>query len=116
MDHNLTKKGNGVALLPFLIFIPIYLGAGLYFQHKGVDMAFYQFPSVTAMFIAVLFAFALGRSSINEKFAVFAKGAGNIDVLTMLIIYILAGAFSSVASAMGGREATVNLGLSVIPC
>ena len=115
MDHNLSKKGNGFALVPFLIFIAIYLGAGLYFQHQGVDMAFYQFPSVTAMFIAVLFAFALGRGSINEKFAVFAKGAGNIDVLTMLIIYILAGAFSNVASVMGGREATVNLGLSVIP-
>ncbi len=115
MNHNLNKKGNGLALVPFLVFIAIYLGAGLYFQHNGVAMAFYQFPSVTAMFIAVLVAFAMSKESINEKFAVFAKGAGNIDVLTMLMIYILAGAFSSVANAMGGREATVNLGLSVIP-
>lgn len=78
-------------------------------------MAFYQFPSVTAMFIAVLVAFCIGKGKINEKFAVFAKGAANENILTMLIIFILAGAFASVASAMGGRDATVNLGLSIIP-
>lgn len=115
MDRSLQKKGRGSALLPFLVFIVIYLGAGLYFQAKGVDMAFYQFPSVTAMFIAVLAAFCMGKGSLDEKFAVFAKGAGNVNVLTMLMIYILAGAFSGVAGAMGGREATVNLGLSVVP-
>lgn len=115
MDTNLNKKPNGLALIPFVIFIVIYLGAGLIYQSKGVDMAFYQFPSVTAMFIAVLVAFLMGKGSINEKFAVFSRGAANIDVLTMLMIYLLAGAFSSVAAAMGGRDATINLGLSVIP-
>lgn len=115
MEHNLNKKGHGAALLPFLLFIVIYLGAGLIFQAQGVDMAFYQFPSVTAMFIAVLAAFFMGKGTIDEKFAVFAKGAANVNVLTMLIIYILAGAFSTVASEMGGRDATVNLGLSIVP-
>ena len=52
--ETLEKKGKGSALLPFLLFIVIYLGAGLYFQAQGVEMAFYQFPSVTAMFIALL--------------------------------------------------------------
>lgn len=115
MEHNLNKKGSGLALIPFLIFIAIYLGAGLYYQSQGVDMAFYQFPSVTAMFFAVLVAFAMSKGSLNERFAVFSKGAANVDVLTMLIIYILAGAFSSVASSMGGRDATVNMGLSLVP-
>ena len=115
MEHNLNKKGHGAALLPFLLFIVIYLGAGLIFQAQCVDMAFYQFPSVTAMFIAVLAAFFMGKGTIDEKFAVFAKGAANVNVLTMLIIYILAGAFSTVASEMGGRDATVNLGLSIVP-
>ena len=113
--ETLEKKGKGSALLPFLLFIIIYLGAGLYYQAKGVEMAFYQFPSVTAMFIAVLLAFCMGKGSIDEKFAVFAKGAANENVLTMLIIFILAGAFSTVASAMGGVDSTVNLGLSVVP-
>ncbi len=115
MDHGNNKKGNGWALLPFLIFIAIYLGAGLILQRQGVEMAFYQFPSVTAMFIAVVAAFCMGRESLDEKFSVFARGAANENVLTMLMIYILAGAFSTVARSMGGVDATVNLGLSVVP-
>ena len=115
MNREIKKQGNGWALLPFLIFIVIYLGAGLYLQAKGEEMAFYQFPSVTAMFIAVLAAFCMGRESIDRKFAIFARGAANENVLTMLMIYILAGAFSTVAKTMGGVDATVNLGLSLIP-
>ena len=115
MDNTLNKKGRGTALIPFLVFVVIYLGAGIILQSQGVEMAFYQFPSVTAMFIAVLVAFAMTKGAINERFRIFAKGAANEDVLTMLIIYLLAGAFSSVAAAMGGRDATVNLGLSLIP-
>ena len=88
-----SKKANGLALIPFLIFIVVYMGAGLIYQAQGVEMAFYQFPSVTAMFLAVLVAFIMFKGSINEKFDTFAKGAANVDVLTMLIIYILAGAF-----------------------
>ena len=115
MNHDLQKKGNGLALLPFAIFIIIYLGAGLFLQAKGTEMAFYQFPSVTAMFIAVIAAFCMGKEPLDQKFSIFAKGAANENVLTMLMIYILAGAFSTVAKTMGGVEATVNLGLSVIP-
>lgn len=103
MDNTLNKKGRGSALIPFLVFVVIYLGAGLILQAQGTDMAFYQFPSVTAMFIAVLVAFCMTKGSINERFRIFAKGAANEDVLTMLMIYLLAGAFSGVAAAMGGR-------------
>ena len=109
------KRPSGLALIPFAVFIVIYMGAGIYYQVKGVDMAFYKFPSVTAMFLAVLTAFVMFKGSINEKFETFAKGAANVDILTMLMIYILAGAFASVAAAMGGRESTVNLGLSLVP-
>ena len=109
-----TKK-SGLALIPFLVFIVIYLGAGLIYQARGEAMAFYMFPSVTAMFIAVLVAFCMSKGSINEKFETFAKGAANVDVLTMLIIYILAGAFATVAAQMGAKDATVNLGLSLVP-
>ena len=49
MEHNLNKKSSALALVPFLIFVVIYLGAGLILQAQGVEMAFYQFPSVTAM-------------------------------------------------------------------
>ena len=109
-----TKK-SGLALIPFLVFIVIYLGAGLIYQAKGEAMAFYMFPSVTAMFLAVIVAFAMSKGSINERFETFAKGAANVDVLTMLIIYILAGAFATTAANMGAKDATVNLGLSLVP-
>lgn len=115
MNDRLKKKGSGAALIPFLVFIVIYLGAGLVLQAQGKEMAFYQFPSVTAMFLAVLAAFCMGKESINEKFSVFARGAANENVLTMLMIYILAGAFSTVAKSMGGVDSTVNLGLSIAP-
>lgn len=115
MKQNKQKIGNGWALLPFAVFVAIYLGAGLILQHQGVEMAFYQFPSVTAMFIAVLLAFAMSKGSMTERFRTFANGAGQEDVLTMLVIYLLAGAFSAVASKMGGLDATINLGLSHVP-
>lgn len=115
MDQGLNRKPNGWALLPFLIFIVIYLGAGLFLQRQGEEMAFYQFPSVTAMFLAVVAAFCMGKEKLDEKFSIFARGAANENVLTMLMIYILAGAFSTVAKSMGGVDATVNLGLAIIP-
>ena len=73
---NNQKKSSGLALVPFAVFIIIYLGAGIILQSKGVEMAFYQFP---------------------------------------VMIYLLAGAFSAVAKSMGGVDATVNLGVSIIP-
>ena len=67
MNQELNPKGNGWALLPFLLFIVIYLGAGLILQAQGVGMAFYQFPSVTAMFLAVIAAFCMGRETLDEN-------------------------------------------------
>lgn len=110
------RRSSGLALVPFLVFIVIYLGAGIILQSKGVEMAFYQFPAVVAMFIAVLIAFAMNyKTGINDNFSIFAKGAASEDVMCMLMIYLLAGAFSAVAGAMGGIESTVNLGVSIIP-
>ena len=110
------KKSSGLALLPFAVFIVIYLGAGMILQSRGVEMAFYQFPAVVAMFIAVLIAFVMNyKAGINENFKVFARGAASEDIMNMLMIFLLAGAFSAVAKAMGGVEATVNFGVSIIP-
>ena len=115
MSNDSNKKGSGLALIPFLLFIVIYMGAGLILQSQGVDQAFYQFPSVVAILIAVVVMFFIGKGTVDQKFAIFAKGAGDENILIMLIIYVLAGAFSTVAGAMGGVDSTVNLGLSIIP-
>lgn len=110
------REASGIALLPLLLFIVIYLGAGIILQSKGVAMAFYQFPSVVAMTIAIVVAFIMyHKTGINENFSLFARGAGEENIMTMLMIFLLAGAFSSVAGAMGGVQSTANLGLTIIP-
>ncbi len=110
------RKSSPLALVPFAVFIVIYMGAGIILQSKGVEMAFYQFPSVVAMMIAVISAFAIyNKAGIMENFSIFAKGAGNEDVMCMLMIFLLAGAFSTVAKAMGGVDSTVNLCISFVP-
>lgn len=108
-------KPKGSALIPFVVFIAIYLGVGLILQFQGVEMAFYQFPSVAAMFIALIVAFFMTKGPFIERFKLFSQGAAKTDIIMMLMIYLLAGAFSQVSAVMGGRDATVNLGLSIVP-
>nr|WP_298875654.1 Na+/H+ antiporter NhaC family protein [uncultured Mogibacterium sp.] len=110
------REASGLALIPLLFFIVIYLGVGIVLNFKGVEMAFYQFPSVVAMTIAVILAFLMyHKTGIANNFKLFARGAGDENIMTMLMIFLLAGAFSSVAGAMGGVSSTANLGLAVIP-
>ena len=108
-------KVNGVALIPLLIFIAVFLGTGLVLQSKGVDMAFYQLPAPVAALVAIIFAFIFFKGSLDEKFDAFIKGCGDDNIIIMCIIYILAGAFSAVSGAMGGVDSTVNFALSLIP-
>jgi len=111
-------EGNkrALALVPPLTFIVIYLGAGIILQARGVEMAFYQFPSVVAVVIATIVAFGIfHKAGINENFKLFARGGGSVDIMTMLMIFLLAGGFSAVAGAMGGVDSTVNLGVSIVP-
>lgn len=110
------REASGLALIPLLFFIVIYLGVGIVLHSKGVEMAFYQFPSVVAITIAVILAFLMyHKTGIDNNFKLFARGAGDENIMTMLMIFLLAGAFSSVAGAMGGVSSTANLGLAIIP-
>ncbi len=113
--NNQTPKANGLALIPFLVFVAVYLGAGILLQAQGVEMAFYQFPSPVALTIGVVLAFMMFKGGIDKNFKDFAKGCGNENIITMLIIYLLAGAFAGVAGAMGGSASTAALGISLIP-
>ena len=114
-ENSTSKKARGSALIPFLVFIAVYLGAGIVLDAAGVEMAFYQFPSPVAALIGIIVAFIIFKGSIDEKFTIFARGCGNENILTMCFIYLFAGAFATVAKSMGGVDATVNLGLSIIP-
>lgn len=108
-------KGNPVALIPLFVFLVLYLGMGIYFSMQGVEMAFYQFPAPIAALVGIVVAFFMASGSMEERVSSFVKGAGENNVIIMCMIYLLAGAFSAVSQAVGGVDATVNLGLSIIP-
>jgi len=109
------KKGNPMSLLPLVVFLVLFFGVGIYFNVLGVDMAFYQLPAPIAAIAGIIVAFIIGKGSMDEKMDTFVGGVGESNIIIMCMIYLLAGGFSAVASAMGGVDSTVNFGLSVIP-
>lgn len=114
MEKN-KSKANGIALIPFIIFIVSYLGIGATLIYKGEPMGFYGFKSPIAVILGIIVAFVILKGNMEEKFQVFVRGCGNENIIIMCIIYLLAGAFSTVSKQMGGVESAVNLGLSIIP-
>lgn len=115
MQPSFNKNKAILSLLPLLTFVALFLGSGLYLQSQGVDYAFYQLPAPVAILPAIMLAFILNKGTVNECVETFIKGAGHNNIITMCLIYLLAGAFSAVASATGGVDAVVNAGLSLIP-
>jgi Na+/H+ antiporter NhaC len=107
---NKINRGNPAALIPFLIFVVIFTSTSI------VSRDFYAMPVTVPFLIAALCAVFMNKKfSISDKLDTFCKGAGNIDIILMCLIFILAGAFSEVAKAMGAVESTVNLGLTYLP-
>lgn len=112
---NTKAKGSFKGLIPFLVFIGFYLGSGIILDSMGVELAFYQLPAPVAIFPGIIVAFLLFKGSIKEKFETFLEGCGHQDIITMCIIYLLAGGFAIVSKSMGGVDSTVNLGLTYVP-
>ena len=108
MTKNIKKKGNPLALIPLFIFIFTFLGVGIVLND------FYALPSPIAVLIGIIAAFLLFKSSTEEKVDTLIKGCGESKIMTMCIIYLLAGAFAVVSKAMGGVDAVVNLGINTI--
>ncbi|MGZ5264510.1 MAG: Na+/H+ antiporter NhaC family protein, partial [Kaistella sp.] len=97
-----------IAVFPLLIFVFVFLGFGIYYDD------FYALPSPVAAVIGIFAAFVLLKGKINEKIDTFLKGCGDGKILTMCIIYLLAGAFATVTAATGSVDSIVNLGLTYI--
>jgi len=95
---------SGVALLPFLVFVIIFLGSGIILDD------FYAFPASVTALCGVISAFLLPKASFQEKLKFFMKGCGEESIITMCIIYLLAGAFSAVSKATGSIDAVVFFG------
>lgn len=104
------KKGNPWALLPFFVFVAVYIISGI------VTNDFYALPVTVPFLLAALVALAMNkRESFNAKLERFCLGAADTNIILMCIIFILAGAFAQVAKDMGAVDSTVNLGLSLLP-
>ena len=104
------NKGNLFALMPLLVFLVLFVGSGI------ITGDFYKMPVVVAFLISAAVAlFSNRKVSLQEKIDVFCKGAGDSNIILMVVIFLLAGGFSGVAKAMGGVDATVNLSLSILP-
>ncbi|WP_426063698.1 Na+/H+ antiporter NhaC family protein [Flavobacterium sp. DSP2-3-1] len=101
-------KGNAFALIPLFIFIFTFLGAGIILKD------FYAFPSPVAVLVGIIAAFLLFKSSTDVKVATLIAGCGESKIMTMCLIYLLAGAFAVVSKAMGGVDAVVNFGINTI--
>lgn len=104
------KNGNAWALIPLLLFVLLFLGVGI------ISGDFTTLPLNVAITITVIVALLMNRKeTFAKKVEVFTKGAGHSNIILMMLIFILAGAFSTTAEKMGGVSSTVNLGLSLIP-
>lgn len=108
-------KNSPLALLPLGLFLALFIGSGLYYQAAEVEFAFYQISAPVAILPAIVLALMLQKGRLNERIETFISGVGDNTIITMVLIYLLAGAFASVAKAVGGVDATVNFGLSIIP-
>ena len=104
------KKSNGFALLPMVVFLLLFAGVGAFAGDFGAV------PAIVAFVIALAVAFAQNRKvSFEQKMIIAAHGVGNDSIVTMIFIFVLAGAFSGIVKAAGGADAAVNFGLSIVP-
>ena len=111
----MSEKANFRALLPMIVFLVLFIGTGIALTAAGADMPFYQLSATVAIIPAIVLAILQGKDDLNKKIGVFLSGVGEINIITMCMIFLLAGGFASVASAIGGVKATVNFGLSLLP-
>ena len=110
------KKGNPLALLPIGVFLWLYLGLGLVFEYvMKIPMGFYNVPIVIAFLAAILVA-CLQNKNLNfeQKLELMGRGIGDKNIITMLLVFLVAGAFVGVVGRSSARSVAYFM-LSVIP-
>jgi Na+/H+ antiporter NhaC len=99
-----------LALSPMLVFMVVYLVGSL------LAGDFYKVPLTVAFLVSSAYAVCITpRIKLKERVAIFSRGAGDENLMLMVWIFVLAGAFAKVAGAMGAIDATVNLTLRLLP-
>ncbi len=110
------KKTNASALIPIGVFIVFYLMLGIIFEYiMKIPMGFYNVPVVVAFLVALLVAVIQTRGiSLDEKFGIMGQGVGDKNIITMLLIFLLAGIFVGVVGRNSAESVAYFL-LSVTP-
>ena len=102
------KKGL-LALSPLVVFVTLYLVTSI------IAGDFYKVPITVAFLAASVYAVAITRGKLIKRINVFSRGAGSAEMLLMIWIFVLAGAFANTAKMMGAIDATVNTTLMLLP-
>ena len=112
----MEKKGNPAALLPIGVFLLLYLGLGLTFEYgMKIPMGFYNIPIVIAFLVSILVACLQNQAlSFDRKLAIMGQGVGDKNIITMLLIFLVAGAFVGVVGR-SSAESVAYFMLSIIP-
>ena len=110
------KKQNPKALLPILVFLVLYLGLGILFEYVlKIPMGFYNIPIVVVFLVALLVACLQNRSlNINEKIALMGRGVGDPNIMTMILIFMMAGIFVGTVGRASANSVAYFI-LSIIP-
>lgn len=105
-----TKRQGFLALSPIFVFLAFYLGVSIAVGD------FYKVPVSVAFILAVTWAVVTTHGiNLSKRIEIFSRGAANANVLYMIWIFILAGAFASLAKSIGAIDATVALALQTLP-
>ena len=102
------KKGMW-AISPLLVFVILYLVTSI------IAHDFYRVPISVAFLASIVYAVAITRGPLSTRINILSRGAGSPQMMLMIWIFILAGAFAHSAKTMGSIDATVALTLSVLP-
>lgn len=98
------------ALSPLILFVILYLVTSI------VARDFYKVPITVAFMLASIYGIAVsGHLPLKKRIEAYSRGAGTGNMMLMLWIFILAGAFAASAKQMGSIDATVNLTLNILP-
>ena len=110
------KKGNPIALLPIGVFLVLYLGLGLLFEYGlHIPMGFYNIPIVIAFLVSILVACLQNRAvPFEEKLVIMGQGVGDKNIITMLLIFLTAGAFVGVVGRSSAQSVAYFM-LDIIP-
>lgn len=123
MSNNIGKSNSKdfgiIAFIPMVVFLVIYIGGGMIYSSLGFNNPYGVIPIAVPLIIGVVVGMFMGKfkggTRLDDQIDVFMVSAGAPGVVSMMIIYVLAGAFAGSAEAMGGVESVVNFGLTYIP-